>query len=94
MRPVLSRFLGSTYGPLNITGMISWFVFTMIIIGRVKWQDSRDMMVFNQEDNPGYWYSRYRMIFPPQLLNNRTSAHFLEIDHIFTVEMFKKYTQI
>ena len=31
------------------------------------------------------------MIFPPQLLHNRTSAHYLEINHIFMIEMLKKY---
>ena len=34
------------------------------------------------------------MIFPPQLLNNRLSAHYIEINHIFMVEMFKKYLKV
>ena len=34
------------------------------------------------------------MIFPPQLLNNRISAHYIEINQIFMVEMFKKYLKV
>ena len=30
-------------------------------------------------------------MFPPNFLHNRLSAHYIEINHIFAVEMFKKY---
>ena len=31
------------------------------------------------------------MMFPPNFLHNRLSAHYIEINHIFAVEMIKKY---
>ena len=31
------------------------------------------------------------MMFPPSFLHNRLSAHFIEINHIFAVEMLKRY---
>ena len=31
------------------------------------------------------------MMFPPNFLHNRISAHYIEINHIFAVEMMKKY---
>jgi len=30
-------------------------------------------------------------MFPPSFLHNRISAHYIEINHIFAVEMVKKY---
>ena len=31
------------------------------------------------------------MMFPPSFLHNRLSAHYIEINHIFAIEMMKKY---
>jgi hypothetical protein len=31
------------------------------------------------------------MMFPPNFLHNRISAHYIEINHIFAIEMMKKY---
>ena len=31
------------------------------------------------------------MMFPPNFLHNRLSAHYIEINHIFGIEMMKKY---
>ena len=31
------------------------------------------------------------MMFPPNFLHNRLSAHFIEINHIYCIEMMKKY---
>ena len=30
-------------------------------------------------------------MFPPSFLHNRVSAHYIEINHIFAIEMLKKY---
>ena len=30
-------------------------------------------------------------MFPPSFLHNRISAHYIEINHIFAIEMMKKY---
>ena len=45
----------------------------------------------NTQDNPEFWYSRYNMMFPPNFLHNRISAHYIEINHIFAIEMLKRY---
>ena len=31
------------------------------------------------------------MMFPPSFLHDRISAHYIEINHIFAIEMMKKY---
>jgi len=31
------------------------------------------------------------MMFPPNFLHNRLSAHYIEINHIYAVEMLKRY---
>jgi len=31
------------------------------------------------------------MMFPPNFLHNRLSAHYIEINHIFAIEMMKRY---
>ena len=31
------------------------------------------------------------MMFPPSFLHNRISAHYIEINHIFAIEMMKRY---
>ena len=31
------------------------------------------------------------MMFPPNFLHNRISAHYIEINHIFAIEMMKRY---
>jgi hypothetical protein len=48
-------------------------------------------MTFNYQDNPEFWFARYNMMFPPSFLHNRLSAHYIEINHIFSIEMMKKY---
>jgi hypothetical protein len=30
-------------------------------------------------------------MFPPSFLHNRLSAHYIEINHIFAIEMMKRY---
>ena len=52
---------------------------------------SRDIYFFNAQDNPEFWFQRYNMMFPPNFLHNRLSAHYIEINHIFGIEMMKKY---
>mgnify|MGYP005630659169 FL=1 len=34
------------------------------------------------------------MMFPPSFLHNRISAHYIEINHIFFIEMMKKYISV
>jgi len=91
MRPVLSRFAGVTNGPLNYSGIFVYMACTMLIIGRFRFIRARDILYFNQQDNPEFWYARYNMMFPPNFLHNRISAHYIEINHIFAIEMMKKY---
>ena len=91
MRPVFSRFLGVQNGPLNYSGLFLYFLFTIMVISRFRFIRVRDTMVFNHQDNPEFWYSRYNMMFPPSFLHNRLSAHYIEINHIFAIEMMKRY---
>jgi len=92
MRPVLSRILlGVSNGPLNYSGLYLWFFFTVCIIGKFRFNRSRDLLFFNAQDQPEFWYARYNMMFPPSFLHNRISAHYIEINHIFAIEMLKRY---
>ena len=93
MRPVFSRFLGAQNGPLNYSGMLLYFFATILIVGRFRFIRVRDTFTFNSQDNPEFWYTRYNMMFPPSFLHNRLSAHYIEINHIFSIEMMKKYQQ-
>ena len=90
-RPVFSRFVGQGNAPLNYSGMFVWFVATNMIFSRFRFVRSRDVLNFNSQDQPEFWYARYGMMFPPNFLHNRLSAHYIEINHIFAVEMLKRY---
>jgi hypothetical protein len=91
-RPVLSRIIvGVTNGPLNYSGLFMWFWLTALVISRFRFMRSRDFSVFNAQDNPEFWFGRYNMMFPPSFLHNRVSAHYIEINHIFAIEMLKRY---
>lgn len=90
-RPVFSRFFGVTNGPLNYSGVALYLMITLMILGKFRFIRDRDVLTFNRQDNPEFWYSRYNMMFPPSFLHNRISAHYIEINHIFGVEMLRKY---
>lgn len=90
-RMVFSRYLGLQNAPLNYSGLFVWFVATNMIFSRFRFVRSRDVLNFNQQDQPEFWYSRYGMMFPPSFLHNRLSAHYIEINHIYCIEMMKKY---
>ena len=92
MRPVLSRLvIGASQGPLNYSALFMWFWLTFLIVSRFRFIRSRDVLQFNHQDNPEFWYQRYNMMFPPNFLHNRISAHYIEINHIFAIEMMKRY---
>ena len=92
MRPVLSRFIGVNQGgPLNFSALYVWFFCTCAIFSRFNFTNAKDVLYFNAQDNPEFWYSRYNMMFPPSFLHNRLSAHYIEINHIYAVEMMKRY---
>ena len=90
-RMVLSRLVNVTSGGLNYGGFAAYVMATMYILGSFRFIRSRDVMRFNTQDQPEFWYARYNMIFPANFLHNRMSAHFIEINHIYSVEMFKRY---
>ena len=90
-RPVFSRFIGVGNAPLNYSGLFVWFFATNMIFSRFRFVRSRDVLQFNYQDQPEFWYARYGMMFPPNFLHNRLSAHYIEINHIFCVEMVKRY---
>ena len=91
MRPTLSRFVNNTNGPLNYSGLFVYIVCTFAVINRFHFIRGRDVLFFNAQDSPEFWYARYNMMFPPNFLHNRISAHYIEINHIFAIEMMKKY---
>lgn len=91
MRGVMSRNMGVTQSPINFTGFMVWIFVTACIISRFRFTRSRDVFMFNAQDSPEFWYQRYGMMFPPSFLHNRVSAHFIEINNIYFVEMHKKY---
>lgn len=90
-RPVLSRFLGVSNGPLNYSGLLIYFFFTGCVIAKFRFIRVRDNLTFNAQDNPEFWFGRYNLMFPPSFLHNRLSAHYIEINHIFSIEMLKRY---
>ena len=92
MRPVLSRLvIGASQGPLNYSALFMWFFLTALIVSRFRFIRPQDTLQFNHQDNPEFWYQRYNMMFPPNFLHNRISAHYIEINHIFAIEMMKRY---
>ena len=90
-RMPLSRLLGVTQAPLNYSALFVYLFSTMYLLNRFRFIRSRDVLKFNYQDQPEFWFSRYNMMFPPNFLHNRLSAHFIEINHIFAVEMLKRY---
>lgn len=48
-------------------------------------------LYFNPQDKPDYYMQLFRIMFPPSFLNNRVSAHYLEINQIVFYEMAKKF---
>jgi hypothetical protein len=91
MRPVGSRFFGAGNGPLNYPGLFCYFWATAMIFARCRFQNARDQIQFNSQDGVQFWFDRYNMMFPPNFLHNRISAHYIEINNIFFAEMLKKY---
>ena len=68
------------------------FLVSTCMVGlRLQGDKTRDEYFSNESDKPMYWFDRYNMMFPPSYLHNRLSAHYIEISHIFAVEMLRKY---
>jgi hypothetical protein len=91
MRTPFSRFSGLAHSPLNYSAIFVYAFCSGLIMSRFRFIRARDVLEFNRQDNPEFWYARYNMMFPPQFLHNRISAHYIEINHIFAVEMIKRY---
>lgn len=91
MRPVGSRFFGHANGSLNYSGLFVYFFATAMVFGRLRFTKSREQYAFNAQDGAEFWFDRYNMMFPPSFLNNRLSAHYVEINSIFFYEMLRKY---
>lgn len=88
---MLSRFSSVTNGPLNYGAIFVWVTFGFCLMTRLQFDRRRDALYFNAQDNPEFWFQRYNMMFPPSFLHDRISAHYIEINHIFAIEMMKKY---
>jgi len=74
--------------------MFAWIFATNCIFSRFRFTRSRDVTNFNAQDQPEFWFARYNLMFPPSFLHNRLSAHYIEINHIFFIEMMKKYNGV
>ena len=94
VRPIFSRYLGVTHGPLNYTGLMMWCLMTGAILNRIRFHRSRDIVMFNNEDGAEFWFKNLGILFPPNYLNNKLSAHYIEINQIYSYEMFKKYRKV
>ena len=92
-KPILSRLLfTSSSGALNYTGIFMWAFCVLFMASNLKFVRFKDLQVFNMQDSPEFWFHRYNLMLPPQFMNERLSAHYIEINHIYFNEMLKKYT--
>lgn len=91
MRGIASRFITSNHGPLNYSALWVYMICTACILARFQFERAKDVLTFNYQDQPEFWFARYNLMFPPSFLHNRLSAHYIEINHIFCVEMMRKY---
>ena len=90
-RMVFGRFAGLQNAPLNYSGLFVWFFATNMVFANFRFIRARDVLSFNQQDQPEFWFARYNLMFPPSFLQSRLSAHYIEINHIYGVEMMKRY---
>ena len=91
MRPIGSRFLTNGNGPINYGGLYVYCWATAAVFARLRMKRQRESTTFNTQDGVEFWFDRYNMMFPPSFLHQRVSAHYIEINQIFFVEMLKKY---
>ena len=84
-------WIGTTHAPMNFSGLFMWLYITRQVCNRLQFERPAEFMAINQQDRPHYWFERYHLMYPPNFLNNRMSAHYLEIAHIYAVEMLKRY---
>ena len=94
VRPIISRFMTVQHGPLNYSGLYFYVFITIFVLARFRFIRGRDFVACNQQDNPEFWFARYELMFPPNFLHNRLSAHYIEINHIFAFEMIRKYQHV
>ena len=94
MRPILSRFVGHSHGTLNFTGIAMWAIMSGVILSRVRFTNARDVITFDAHDSPDFYYKSFGMLFPPNYMNNKVSAHYIEINQIYAFEMFKRYRKV
>eukprot|EP00330_Aristerostoma_sp_ATCC50986_P006048 CAMPEP_0114587876 /NCGR_PEP_ID=MMETSP0125-20121206/10724_1 /TAXON_ID=485358 ORGANISM="Aristerostoma sp., Strain ATCC 50986" /NCGR_SAMPLE_ID=MMETSP0125 /ASSEMBLY_ACC=CAM_ASM_000245 /LENGTH=206 /DNA_ID=CAMNT_0001784001 /DNA_START=52 /DNA_END=672 /DNA_ORIENTATION=+ len=75
---------------------VSWIGPTLILLGMAKFIYATQDTVGYEPDRMSYLVSRMggRTNFPGGALNDRTSAHYIEINHIYGAEMIKRYHQI
>lgn len=91
MKPIGSRFLGNGNGPINYAGLWIYGWCVAAIFARCRLTHIREATTFNTQDGVEFWFDRYNMMFPPNFLHQRVSAHYIEINNIFFTEMLKKY---
>ena len=88
--PSQTRFAGHQNGPLNYFGIINFCAFASILIQQTGIHNYRHQ-IFNNQDKATFYTKMINMSFPPSFLNNRISAHYIEINQIVMYEMSKKW---
>jgi len=94
--PLYKRVLEFDMHPSKFTFVFArhrWILFFWLGHTFVDDTNHANMMAKNH-DYLLYYINKYNRQFPRNSLNWRTSAHYLEISHIYTVEMTKKYLEV
>jgi hypothetical protein len=90
--PLYKRLFEFDMHPTKIT--FPFFTYGWILAGWLGNNFVEDTynskMVANDPDYVHYWVKRYNRALPHNILNWRTSAHYIEINRIYNVEMTKK----
>ena len=90
--PLYKRIFEFDMHPTKIT--FPFFTHTWILLfwfGHSFVDDQyNERMVQNNSDYLAYYVAKYQRLLPHNALNWRTSAHYVEINRIYTVEMMKK----
>mmetsp|Transcript_27966 Transcript_27966/g.5102 ORF Transcript_27966/g.5102 Transcript_27966/m.5102 type:complete len:98 (+) Transcript_27966:221-514(+) len=50
-----------------------------------------ESMMARNPDHLLYYMNKYQRLFPRNSLNYRTSAHYIEINKVYSFEMFKRF---
>ena len=93
VRPITQRLFDYRSGKYNLLSPILIVFMSIGLIGQFKAKYFHEKLFFNEQDMPQYYKKKYGIDIPPSLLNNRVSAHYIEINQIVTDVMIKKFLE-